>query len=129
MTAPRVGRFIDVQRLMVTWLGSQLPDVRAGTRVPADLSGSFVWVTLVVAPSNGDITVARFDLHAFTPGDPGSAVGLAGRIHDAMRSLDGQTVDGQPVYTVSTVNEPVPRFWSEQVDRMVGTYDLDLPVL
>ena len=133
MTGVRVGRYVDYERLVVTWLAgrlrTRLPAARVGTVKPGDFTGDFVWVTGVGGTDNGDLMVARVDLHSFRPGGRGAATALAGVVHEEMGNLDGQTVEGQPVYTVGTVMIPVHRFWSASADRLVATYDLDLPVL
>ncbi len=133
MNAPRVGRFVDTEALAVTWLHGRAratrPGARVGTVRPGDYNGEYVWVTGLGGSDNGDIVVARLDLHAFAPGPRGSAVDLAEWVHQQMAALDGQTVDGQPVYTVGVVSIPMYRFWGPSVDRIVATYQMDLPVL
>lgn len=128
MTAPRVGRFVDVEKLVVTWL-TQLTQTRTGTQPPDTFTGEFVWVVSVGGPADYDVTTLRVDLQCFKPGGPNASVPLAKRVHEAMAALDGQTVDGQPVYTVRCTSYPVRQFWSKDVDRSRGTYELDLPVL
>jgi hypothetical protein len=127
VTAPRVGRFVDVDKLLIAWLTSR--GRRAGTRLPDPIPDDFVWVTAVGGPSDYDIAVARFDLHTFRRGAPGAAMPVAELAHQDMATLDGQTVGGQPVYTVRCPRMPTPQFWSPDVDRVVATYEMDLPVL
>lgn len=129
MTAPRIGRFVDVEQLVVTWLTPLLPDVRVRTRLPADITGDTVWVAYAGGTPAYDNSLLRVDLASFRPGGEGAAIPLAEQAHDAMRALEGQTVNGQPVSTIDVWSWPIPRFWSPTVDRVIGTYELDLPVL
>lgn len=127
MSAPRVGRFVDVELLVVTWLTSR--DLVAGTRLPGTIPDGFVWVTAVNGPSDYDIAVPRWDLNVFRRGRQGVAMADAQAAHEAMAALDGQKVDGQFVYTVRCPRMPAPQFWSAEIDRVVATYEADLPVL
>lgn len=129
MTAPRVGRFVDVEGLVVDWLKAQLPEERSGTRPPDKFTGNFIWVTSVGGPADYDTTFLRVDLQYFTPGGVGASWPLAQAGHEAMGALDGQVVGDQAVYTVRCVAYPVRQFWSNDVDRTVSTYELELPVL
>lgn len=130
MSAPSTGRFVNVQRLGVAWLKSQMASgVKVGTRVPAQLEGiKFIWVQRRPGLDDWVTSTPRLELHAFAPSeDEGWA--LAGVVHEAMRALDSQTVSGQPVYAVRCSSDPTEQFWSPTVFRTVASYELDLPVL
>lgn len=127
MTAPRIGRLVDVEKLAVAWLTARGRD--AGTHRPSPLRDGFVWVTGVGGPSDYDTALLRVDLHTFHAGSDGAAMPTAELVHGDMAALGGQTVDGQPVHTVFCSAYPTRRFWADGMDRVVATYELDLPVL
>lgn len=129
MTAPRVGKLIDVERLGVAWLKAQNVASQVGTRLPADISGDVLWVAYAGGSAGYDNSLLRLEVQSFRPGREGAAWPLAQDVHEAMRALEGQTVDGQPVTTVAVWSVPERRFWTDAVDRVVATYELDLPVL
>lgn len=129
MTAPRVGRFVDVEALVIGWLDEQLPETEVGARPPDTFDGDFLWVASVGGVADYDVTALRVDLQFFVPGVVGASLDLARAGHEAMGALDGQTVGDQPVYTVRCVAYPVRQFWSTDVDRTRSTYELELPVL
>lgn len=126
----RVGRLVDVRRLVVAGLAERLPDVRVLTRLPVDLgTGSYVWVPADLGgPTNGENAQPSVDVSCLVPGGEGEAFELMQLAHAAVGALGGQTVDGQPIHEVRCVSLPVGMFWSDAFDRMVGTYELDLPV-
>ena len=129
MTASRVGRFVDVEKLVVTWLKAALGPIRVGTQPPDVISADFVWVASIGGPADYDETTLRVDVQCFTPGGVNASTPLAGRMHAAMGALDGQKVNDQYVGTVRCPSYPVRQFWSNDVDRSRATYELDLPVL
>lgn len=129
MTSPRVGRYVDDVGLAVTWLKQQLPGtVRVRTRLPATITEDTVLVSPAGAAPAGDSLLARVELQCFRPGEEGAAQPVSQLAHDAMRALGGQVVDGQPVENVDVWGWPAGQFWSPTVDRVIGTYELDLPV-
>lgn len=132
MSNSHVGRWVDVDALVVAWLQSQLPTAQVVTVVPATLpAGGVVWVATVGGPSNFNVAKIRIDLQVIVPGEFGAASDLAQAAHNAMDALGGQTVyfDGvsQTVYATHCVSVPSRHKWADHVDRLIGTYQLDVP--
>lgn len=129
MSSP-VGRLVDTPKLVVAWLKPRYqPDARALTRLPADLSGSeWIWVASAGGSQAWDNALPRVDVACLVPGDEGASFDLMAAVHADMGVLAGQNVAGQLVNNVRCIGIPEYRFWSNDFDRMVGTYELDLPV-
>lgn len=129
-----VGRLVDAPKLVVAWLAPRWPDARVLTRLPADLSGkSWIWVASAGGMQDWDNAHPRVDVACLVSGDEGAAFDLMAGVHADMGALAGQKVtlpDGsrQLVNNVICIGIPEYRFWSADFDRMVGTYELDLPV-
>ena len=130
MTSPRVGAYVDPVQLVVDWLEAQLVDpvIRVRTRLPDTITEDTIWVAYAGGGSAGDNVLPRVDLQSFRPGGEGDAQEVAKRGHNAMRALGGQTVNGQAVDNVDVWSWPAGQFWSPTVDRVIATYELDLPV-
>lgn len=130
MTGSRIGEFIDVKRLAVTWLTGQLAGIRVVTLVPASLNESLplVWVATAPGADDYDVATYRLDLYSFAASE-GAMWDLAGRVHASMRALGGQVVDGQQVYSTRSPGTPVDAFWSTDVWRAVASYEVDVPTL
>lgn len=136
MTAPRVGRYVDEEKLTVTWLLAQVAaspnpaGTRVVTKLPAKITGRVLWVAGVGGPDDGDNARLRVDVQSLCPARPDSSDDvwdLARDAHDWMSALDGQTVNGQPIHRVAIATRPTWRFYSDQVDRVTASYDLDTP--
>jgi hypothetical protein len=124
-----VGRFVDVEGLVVDWLVEQVPDVRIVTKLPENIDGIEV-VRVTRSPGTNDQmrSLPRVDLESFAPSRAAMWI-LAGRVNDAMARLSGDEVGGTQVDTVNTVTDPVPGWWSPTVERAVAVYELDLRVI
>lgn len=131
MTYPgRVGRYADAELLVLQWMTGFDPNVRVVTRLPATLPAEgVVWVAGAGGFSDWDEANLRVDLQILIPGEEGTVDSIAEAAHNHMAGLTGKVVNGQAVNLVRCTNTFIRRFWAEGVDRMVGTYQLDLPVL
>lgn len=142
MTAPRVGRFVDAEKLTYLWLTSRVDPAttRVVTKLPAKITGRILWVIGVGGPDNGENALLRVDVQSLAPARPDSSDDvwdLAGEAHDHMAALGGQTVAvvmagetvRQAVNNVAVGAYPVSRPYSDTVDRVVASYDLDVPTL
>lgn len=132
MTAPSVGRNVDQEKLVVTWLLAKVDQAttRVVTKLPEIVDGRVLRVGGVGGPDNGQNALLRVDVESFTPtrGDSSDdAWDLAWEVHDYMRALDGQTVNGQPVNRVLIASRPTFRAYSQSLDRVFASYDLDVP--
>lgn len=132
MSNSHVGRYVDAEVLVVTWLNDQgaISPARAVTKVPQTIpDGGVLWVATVGGPSDWSEAKIRVDVQSLVPGGDGAASDLAGIAHAAMDALGGSFVGDQYVNAVYCRTVPVARYWSDTVDRRIGTYELHLPVL
>lgn len=124
----RVGRYIDVEKLVITYLKPLMAGVLVSNQVPGTIpAGGVLWVSLVGGPTDWDHARPRVDLRSLVPGEQNAADGVTEAAHGHMDALAGQTVAGQAVDVVSCVTYPHRVFWSATVDSLVATYALDMP--
>lgn len=133
MSNSHVGQWVDADALVVAWLTQQCPTAAVATVVPATIpAGGVIWVATVGGPSNFDQAKIRIDLQVIVPGEFGAASSLAQAAHNAMGKLGGQLVyyggTSQAVHATHCVSVPSRHKWADHVDRLIGTYQLDLPV-
>ena len=100
--------YVDVERLLVTWLGSRL-NCRVVTDLPANLEKQ-VPLLQIGRYGGSDIRpgldVAFLDVDAYGP-DRGSAVALAEKARHALRfTLPNTQVDGAVFTRVDTIDAP-----------------------
>ena len=124
-----VGKFVDVEGLVVDWLTEQLPDVRVVTKLPENLDGlELIRVTRSPGSNSQMQSLPRTDVESFAP-SRAAMWQLAGRANDAFARLSGHLVSGTQVDTVNTITDPVAAWWSPTVERAVAVYELDLRVI
>lgn len=125
-----VGKFVDTELLVVQWLTYKVLDADVATVVPNPLpANGLLWVSMVGGVSDWDEANPVVDVQIMMPGNYGSATALAAEAHNAMNDLGGTTVNGQFVNYVRCRSIPTRHFWGPDVDRLVATYELSLPVL
>lgn len=128
MSNSHVGRYVDTEKLVVTWLNWSVADGRAVTSLPSVIpTAGVLWVANVGGPLDWDEGRVRVDVQTLIPGAFGAATPLATEAHDAMGQLAGQTVNGQLINTVYCRNLPMRQFWSPEVERLIATYELCFP--
>lgn len=125
-----VGKFVDAEKLVVAWLKFKVLDAAVATVVPNPLpTEGLLWVSGVGGVSDWDEANPVIDVQILVPGDYGVATPLATESHNAMNELGGTSVNGQFVNFVKCRSVPTRHFWGPDVDRLVSTYELSLPVL
>lgn len=121
-----VGRFVDVERVVIAWLTSQLdepvvetlPDPFTDTEAAAGL----VRVQRAPGGETWPTGLPRVDVESFHTTRAGMW-DLARRVHDAMRDLAGQAVADETVDAVEVSADPAPVQWSPSVERAIATYE------
>jgi hypothetical protein len=121
----RIAPFVDVELLAVRALAAALVPTRVVTRLPGDLSGEVVRVTRAPGSDLDHGVTARIDVECFAATIP-DVWALAGRAHDAMRTLAASAVGGQLVDTTTTISSPSRVWYSDAVQRTVATYQIEL---
>jgi hypothetical protein len=124
-----VGRFVDVELLVITWLAGQLPALRFCTELPGDIEGVDI-VRVTRSPgSNTDMEAnPRIDVEAFSATRAGMWT-LIGQVNDAIARIKGQVVIGIQVDCPYTITDPVAAWWSPTVQRAVAVYAIELRVI
>lgn len=118
-------RWPDIEKLAVSYLEAAL-GVRVATRIPGDLSGSFVRVIRGPGSDDGITDAPLLDVETFAPNQP-AAYALAEDAREALHALAGKAVNGALVDTVDTATGPVRLdYGNPSVERYVASYRLNL---
>jgi hypothetical protein len=126
----RVGRYVNVDLLTVQWLTGFNANVRVVTTLPATIpDDGVVWVKSVGGFSDWDEARIRVDVQVLIPGVDGDADPIAQQVHERMGQLGGNRVGDQRVNLVRCMSPFTRHPWAEDIDRVLATYELVLPVL
>jgi hypothetical protein len=123
----RVLPFVDLERLVVSWLRSEMPaayGVRTDLPNPVDPALPLVQVIQSAGSIDSEATsYDRVDLYNMAA-DRGAMWTLTKASHDAMGRLSGAEVAGQLIDVVRVVQRPSFLAWSPSVPRSIAVYEL-----
>lgn len=124
-----MARFADVEALAYSYLSAAL-DARVTTDIPSNLEQVVPLVRVVRGPGTDDgfTDSPLLDVECFTAaGDRAGLWELSEQVRDALRSLAGNSVNGQLVDTVTTAAGPTRLdYGNPAVQRTVASYRLAL---